>query len=70
MEMNEIVQLIAQFGFPIAMCLLMFFNNNRTIEKLTEILNAMNTRLALIEQTLNIKGGKDNGDKYQRRRIP
>jgi len=39
--MDSIVNLISQVGFPIAMCLLMFFQNKNVIEKNTEALNEL-----------------------------
>lgn len=42
MSANEIVQLIANVGFPIVMCLLMFKNSTKTSEVIAENTKAIN----------------------------
>lgn len=44
--MKELFELIAQYGFPMVMCLLMYHSNNTTVEKLTEAINEL--KMALI----------------------
>lgn len=37
--MREILEMCSQYGFPIVMCLLIYFENKRTIESLKESIN-------------------------------
>ena len=38
-KMRDILDLCCQYGFPMVMCLLIYFENNKTIESLKESIN-------------------------------
>ena len=54
--MREILEMCSQYGFPVVMCLLIYFENNRTIEALKESLNKNTDMLEKILITLKIGG--------------
>lgn len=56
MEYSEIITIISNYAFPIAMCIIVFIQNNTTLKKLTELMSTINTRLEYIEKLLQIKG--------------
>lgn len=39
MNVNDISNLITTVGFPIAMCVMMYYTNTKTIKELTKSLN-------------------------------
>lgn len=43
--MKEVLELIAQYGFPMVMCLLMYYNNTQTVQKLTDAVNGLKNAL-------------------------
>lgn len=52
MDINTIGQLIGSVGFPIAACVVMFYQNTKmqeTLSKLSETLTLMNERLHDVE---------------------
>ena len=59
MDVNLISTLIGNVGFPIAACCIMFYQNSKMQETLTELtktLSTMNERLSDVEEA--VKGGK------------
>lgn len=59
MDVNTITQLVGALGFPIVCCFVMFYQNNKLQETLTELtktLVSINERLSDVENTL--KGGE------------
>ena len=59
MDVNTISTLIGSVGFPIAACCIMFYQNSKMQETLTELtktLSTMNERLSDVEEA--VKGGK------------
>lgn len=59
MDVNTISTLIGSLGFPIAACCIMFYQNSKMQETLTELtktLTTMNERLSDVEDA--VKGGK------------
>lgn len=59
MDVNIISTLIGSVGFPIAACCIMFYQNSKMQETLTELtktLSTMNERLSDVEEA--VKGGK------------
>lgn len=59
MDVNTISTLIGSLGFPIAACCIMFYQNSKMQETLTELtktLSTMNERLSDVEAA--VKGGK------------
>lgn len=59
MDVNLISTLIGSVGFPIAACCIMFYQNSKMQETLTELtktLSTMNERLSDVEEA--VKGGK------------
>ena len=53
---EEITQIISNVGFPIACCIVLFFNNS----KFTEALNKLNVTLSEITNRLENIEGKFN----------
>ena len=54
--MEEIANLISNVGFPIACCIVMFINNSKFTETLTNLnvtLKELSTRIENIEDKLN-----------------
>lgn len=52
MDINTITQLIGSVGFPIAACCVMFVQNNKlqqTLSELSKTLSTMNERISDIE---------------------
>lgn len=43
--MEQVFELIAQYGFPMVMCLLMYYTNTTTVQKLTEAINELKEAL-------------------------
>lgn len=61
MDVNTIVSLIGSVGFPIVACCIMFFQNNKmqeTLSELTKTLATMNERLSDVEKAVIYKGEK------------
>lgn len=59
MDVNTISTLIGSVGFPIAACCIMFYQNSKlqdTLTELTKTLSTMNERLSDVEEA--VKGGK------------
>ena len=54
--MREILELSYQYGFPVVMCLLIYIENNRSIDALKESLNKNTDMLEKILITLKIGG--------------
>ena len=54
--MREILELCSQYGFPIVMCLLIYFENNKTIESLKESINKNTETMEKILFKLHIGG--------------
>lgn len=53
--MNEIIELISSCGFPIAACCVMFYQNNKLQETLTQLTNTlteMSERLRDVEDSI------------------
>lgn len=59
MTPNDITSLVTSVGFPIAMCLLMYYTNNKTMKDITESLNNNTIVLEKILHWID-KGGKDD----------
>lgn len=58
MDLNTISQIIGSMGFPIAACVVMFYQNSRmqeTLAKLSETLTLMSSRLSDLEDAVNRK---------------
>lgn len=55
--MDEILALISQFGFPIVMCLLLFYESNTDIKELREVIRK-NTQI--IDRLLTHLEGKED----------
>ncbi len=54
--MEEITQLISNVGFPIACCIVLFYNNTKFTETLNNLnitLKELNTRIESIEDKLD-----------------
>ncbi len=51
--MTEVLQLVAQFGFPIVMCLLVWDQNRKLDEKFTQLLQANTEALTSTTHALN-----------------
>ena len=56
--MNEILQNIGTFGFPVVMCLLVWYDNRKLGDKMTELVQA-NTK-AMVELTEVIRKRDEN----------
>lgn len=55
MDANAIVSLVGSLGFPIAACCVMFWQNSKmqeTLSELTKTLTVMNDRLSDVEQAV------------------
>lgn len=55
MDLNVLSQLIGSVGFPIAACCVMFYQNSKlqdTLSELGKTLTSMNERLSDIEKTV------------------
>ena len=58
--MQDIVTLITNVGFPIACCVVLFYEQKtlvKTLGELTNTLNVINSRLDNIEDALKIREG-------------
>ena len=64
METNEIIQIISNFGFPVLMCLLLFYyirnEQKKTNEILQELKMAIYRNSLTIEQFIKYKEGERN----------
>lgn len=56
--MREVLELCSQYGFPIVMCLLIYFENNKTIESLKESINKNTETMEKILFKLHIGGNE------------
>lgn len=59
MDVQVIAQLIGSLGFPIAACCVMFYQNSKmqdTLSELTRTLTTMNERLKDVEEAVERKG--------------
>ncbi len=59
MEYSEITQLIGSFGFPIVMCLLLFWYIVTTHKELVNALYAINRTLKAITKQLDLQDEED-----------
>ena len=59
MEYSEITQLIGSFGFPIVMCLLLFWYIVTTHKELVNALYAINRTLKAITKQLDLEDEED-----------
>ena len=59
MEYSEFTQLIGSFGFPIVMCLLLFWYIVTTHKELLNALYAINTTLKAITKLLDLEDEED-----------
>lgn len=57
--MAEIVELISTVGFPIAMCLLVFYSNEKTIKQLEQTINKLNKTMSKILLKLGVQEDDD-----------
>ena len=64
METKEIIQIISNFGFPVLMCLLLFYyirnEQKKTNEILQELKMAIYRNSLIIEQFIKYKEGERN----------
>ena len=64
METKEIIQIISNFGFPVLMCLLLFYyirnEQKKTNEILQELKMAIYRNSLIIEQFMRYKDGERN----------
>lgn len=60
MEYSEITQLIGSFGFPIVMCLLLFWYIVTTHKELVNALYAINRTLKAVTKQLDLQDEEDN----------
>lgn len=63
MDANTVVQVISTVGFPIAMCLLVYYQNEKTLETLKETIN--NNTMVLKELVLKLDTISEKGDKHE-----
>lgn len=56
MDITAVTTLISSVGFPIAMCLLIYINQNKSLEKLTEQLNNNTIALQLLTEKIEKEG--------------
>lgn len=59
--MQELIALISTHGIGIVCVAYMIYFQNTTMKEMTKALNAINTRLTLIEEKMEHKGGEQNG---------
>lgn len=52
--MSEIAKTIVEVGFPVVMCLLIFYSNEKTIKQLEETINRLNITMNKILVKLDI----------------
>lgn len=57
--MQDVVNIISNVGFPIAMCLLMFWNNQKT----SEAINNNTIAITKLEEKLDSMNGGDKDEK-------
>lgn len=65
--MDQIVQLISNVGFPIACCIILFYQQNKlttTLNEISKTMSLMSARMDDIEDSLK-KGVKCIGDSLQ-----
>lgn len=60
MELNEIISAVSTVGFPIAMCILIYYQDNKKIEGLKEAVNNNTTVLKIIMNKFGIDTGANN----------
>lgn len=59
MDISTVSQLIGSLGFPIACCVVMFYQNGKmqeTLNELVKTLTSMNERISNIEDDIKGKG--------------
>lgn len=54
MDVNAITQLIGSVGFPIVMCGYMMVSNNKTLERLSEVISNNTTILSRVLERLGL----------------
>lgn len=54
MDVNALTQLIGSVGFPIVMCGYMMLSNNKTLEKLTEVISNNTNILSRVLERLGL----------------
>lgn len=54
MDINALTQLIGSVGFPIVMCGYMMLSNNKTLEKLTDVISNNTTMLSRVLERLGL----------------
>lgn len=63
--MNDIIQAISTVGFPIVMCIIMIYLNEkqdtRHREEVDKMIEAVNNNTVVIQQMLEHMRGEDNG---------
>lgn len=52
--MSELAKTIVEVGFPVVMCLLIFYSNEKTIKQLEETINRLNITMNKILVKLGI----------------
>lgn len=57
--MQDVINIISNVGFPIAMCLLMFWNNQKT----SEAINNNTIAITKLEEKLDSMNGGDKDEK-------
>ena len=62
MELKEIIDYIVNNGIGIVCVAYMIYNNHVTMTKMQDILNTMNTRLAIIEEFITKFIAKKDGE--------
>ena len=58
MKMNEVTNLITNVGFPIACCVVLFYNNSKFTEALNNLnvtLKEISTRIENLEDKMEVK---------------
>lgn len=64
MELDGIITLISNMGFPIACCVVLFIQQNKltgTLNEISRTLSVMSDRIDDIEGKMNKRGGKKDG---------
>lgn len=59
--MEQVVALIRDIGFPIAMCIYVLFDNKKSVEKLTEVVNHNTVIMEKILTKLDLDEETDDG---------
>ena len=60
--METISQLISTMGFPIVMCLLMFFSQNKKLDALTTSINNLTNVVAILNKKVEVDEDKKEDD--------